>query len=231
MSRLLVVTAVPAEQAAVLGARTPASGTVAGLSVQRSLTPAGLLDVACGGVGPVAAALSTAALLRVTDYDLVIAAGIAGGFPRVSWGDVVVADEAVHADLGAQTSDGGFSSLAELGWGPVRVALDSGLARQLSHRTGAALGTVLSVSTVTGTQAAADGLLERHPDALAEAMEGAGCGQAAQQAGVPFAELRTISNRVGPRDRAGWRIAEALAALTTAFDHLLAEPLDRSEPA
>jgi futalosine hydrolase len=39
---------------------------------------------------------------------------------------------------------------------------------------------------------------------------------AAQGAGLPFAELRTISNPVGPRDRAAWRIGDALAALTAA---------------
>jgi futalosine hydrolase len=47
-------------------------------------------------------------------------------------------------------------------------------------------------------------------------MEGYGVGCAAAGAGVAFAELRTISNPVGPRDRAGWRITEALAALTAA---------------
>ena len=31
--------------------------------------------------------------------------------------------------------------------------------------------------------------------------------------GIPFAEVRTISNLVGPRDRAAWRIGDALAAL------------------
>jgi futalosine hydrolase len=47
-------------------------------------------------------------------------------------------------------------------------------------------------------------------------MEGYGVATAAAAAGVPFAELRTISNPVGPRDRAAWRLGEALAALTAA---------------
>ena len=46
---------------------------------------------------------------------------------------------------------------------------------------------------------------------------------AAAQAGVPFAELRTISNPVGPRDRASWRLPEALAALTAATTALWTE--------
>jgi futalosine hydrolase len=48
---------------------------------------------------------------------------------------------------------------------------------------------------------------------------------AASRAGVPFAEVRTIANRVGPRDRASWRIGDALAALTEAVNRLFAEPL------
>jgi futalosine hydrolase len=51
---------------------------------------------------------------------------------------------------------------------------------------------------------------------VAEAMEGHGVATAAAQAGIPFAELRTISNPVGPRDRESWRFGEALAALTAA---------------
>ena len=47
-------------------------------------------------------------------------------------------------------------------------------------------------------------------------MEGYGVAVAAAQAGLPFAELRTISNPIGPRDRAAWRLREAFAALTAA---------------
>ena len=39
---------------------------------------------------------------------------------------------------------------------------------------------------------------------------------AAAHAGVPFIELRTISNPIGPRDRKSWRLPEALHALTAA---------------
>jgi futalosine hydrolase len=57
-------------------------------------------------------------------------------------------------------------------------------------------------------------LASRHPAAVAEAMEGFGVAQAAAQAGVAFAEIRTIANVAGPRDRAAWRIGPALSALT-----------------
>jgi futalosine hydrolase len=76
---------------------------------------------------------------------------------------------------------------------------------------------VLTVSTVTGTADRAGQLTARHPGAVAEAMEGFGVAEAAAAAGVPVVEIRAVSNAVGPRDRAAWRIGEALAALTTAF--------------
>ncbi|WP_442950188.1 phosphorylase family protein, partial [Paenibacillus sp. 1-18] len=54
----------------------------------------------------------------------------------------------------------------------------------------------------------------------AEAMEGYGVAVAANKLGLPVMEIRTISNAVGPRDRAAWRIKEALQALEAAFSTL-----------
>ncbi|HEU4962722.1 MAG TPA: futalosine hydrolase, partial [Bacilli bacterium] len=70
--------------------------------------------------------------------------------------------------------------------------------------------------TVTGTADTAARLVERFPDAVAEGMEGAGVAAAAVLHGVRYAELRAISNPVGPRDRSAWRIPEALGALGVA---------------
>jgi futalosine hydrolase len=223
MARILVVTAAAAERDAVLAGWAPAIGMVDGIEVHRATTPAGLIDVIAAGIGPVAAAVAAGCALR-SGYDLAISAGIAGGFPAAALEAVVVANAVVHADLGAETADG-FSSMAELGWGPIRYELDDRIAAEIARRANAVLGSVLSVSTVTGSQARADHLHTTHPDAVAEAMEGIGVYAAATQAGIPFAEIRTISNRVGPRRREEWRITEALASLTAAFDAALAEPL------
>ncbi|MFE4590557.1 futalosine hydrolase [Streptomyces laurentii] len=155
-------------------------------------------------------------------YDLVVSAGIAGGFaPRAPLGSVVVADSVVAADLGAQTPDG-YLAVEELGFGrsthPVAPALTARIARALADGgRPAVVGPVLTVSTVTGTAARAAELAVRHPGAAAEAMEGFGVAEAAAAYGVPVAEIRAVSNAVGPRDRAAWRIGEALAALRDAF--------------
>jgi futalosine hydrolase len=221
--RVLVATAVPVERDAVAQAlpgpahelRLPA------LTLQRR----GAYDLLAAGVGPAPAAASTAgaltaAALAGTPYGLVVSAGIGGGFlPGAPVGSLVVADEITAADLGAETADG-FLPVTELGFGTVTHRPPAALVRQAAAATGAATGTVLTVSTVTGTAARAATLRARHPRALAEAMEGFGVAEAAAAHGTPVLEVRAVSNPVGPRDRAAWRIGDALAALTTAFDKL-----------
>jgi len=191
--RILVVTAVAAERDAITAA-----------------APA--LEVIVGGVGPAAAAAAAAVALSAAPYDLVVSAGIAGGFAPLEPGDIAVAASIVFADLGAMT-DVGFVPVSELGFGSERYEVPPRLAVELTDRVGGHLGTILTVATVTGSAEAAQALLDRHPDAVAEAMEGAGVAAAAAAVGIPCAEIRAISNLVGPRDRAAWRIPEALTAL------------------
>jgi len=51
-------------------------------------------------------------------------------------------------------------------------------------------------------------------------MEGYGVAFAACDHGLPILEVRAISNLVGPRDRAAWRIKEALEALEASAELL-----------
>lgn len=173
------------------------------------------LTAVVGGVGPAAAAATTSAILARDAYDLVLCAGIGGGFPPLPLGAIAVASEIVFADLGADGPDG-FVPLSNLGFGAERYAVAPRLAVELADCTGGHLGTVLTVATVTGSAARAAQLVERYPSAVAEGMEGAGVAAAAAVHGVPVAEVRAICNPVGPRDRPAWQIPEALAALREA---------------
>ncbi|MFC7306360.1 futalosine hydrolase [Streptomyces monticola] len=205
----MIATAVPAERDAVARALADAPG----------------FDCLAVGVGPAAAAAGTAtalttAALRGEPYDLVVSAGIGGGFPPdAPLGSLVVADAVVAADLGAETAEG-FVPVTELGFGTVVHTPPPALVRAAAAATGARTGTVLTVSTVTGTAARCAELKARHPRAVAEAMEGFGVAEAAAAHGVPVLEVRAVSNAVGPRDRAAWRIGEALSALTEGFGKL-----------
>ncbi|MFF3535197.1 futalosine hydrolase [Streptomyces sp. NPDC002466] len=237
---VLVVTAVPAERDAVtraFGSGRPgadhsgndssgvgASGGGAEASVFHvrgaEVHRAGPFDVLAGGVGPAAAAASTAFALASDRYDLVISAGIGGGFAGVApVGSLVVAGRVVVADLGAETPEG-FVPVTGLGFGQVLHIPPRSLVRAAAAATGAVTGTVLTVSTVTGSAGRAAALLAAHPGAAAEAMEGFGVAEAADLADLPVLEIRAVSNAVGPRDRDAWRIGDALAALTDAFGKL-----------
>ncbi|GAA0381537.1 hypothetical protein GCM10009541_25100 [Micromonospora gifhornensis] len=211
MTDLLVVTAVPAEAEAI----------------QAGLDGSTVVVVPVG-VGPAVAGAATARLLAFAEaagrpYRGVVSAGVAGGFAdRVAVGDTVLGSRSVAADLGAESPDG-FIPIDELGMpaellgcGPA-VSADAELLTTLrTALPSATVGPVLTVNTVTGTAASTEALRRRHPDAVAEAMEGYGVAVAARHAGIAFVELRTISNPIGPRDRDAWRLGDALAALTTA---------------
>ncbi|CAM5471012.1 Futalosine hydrolase [Streptomyces rochei] len=222
--RVLVATAVPVERDAVAEAFPGARAQVTrpGITLHR---PSHGPDLLAAGVGPALAAASTAAALTAAaldgaPYALVVSAGIGGGFaPHAPVGSLVVADEITAADLGAETADG-FLPVTELGFGTVTHLPPAGLVGAVAAATGSRTGTVLTGSTVTGTAERAALLRARHPRALAEGMEGFGVAEAAAAHGVPVLELRAVSNPVGPRDRAAWRIGDALAALTDAFGKL-----------
>ncbi|MEU9136098.1 futalosine hydrolase [Streptomyces sp. NPDC048404] len=218
-----MATAVPAEREAVASA---SSGTAREIRLPgATLHRTGGHDLLAAGVGPALAASSvsaalTAAALGGTPYRLVVCAGIAGGFqPGAPVGSLVVADDIVAADLGAEAPEG-FLPVTELGFGTVSHRPPKSLVREAAAVTAGRVGTVLTVSTVTGSAARAAELRARHPRALAEAMEGFGVAEAAAAHGVPVLEIRAVSNPVGPRDRAAWRIGDALRALTDAFGKL-----------
>ncbi|MFC8615525.1 futalosine hydrolase [Micromonospora purpureochromogenes] len=211
MTGLLVLTAVPAEAEAVRAGLTDPTVTVRPV-----------------GVGPAVAGAATARLLTLAEaagrpYRAVVSAGIGGGFAgRVAVGATVLGTRSVAADLGAESPEG-FIPVDELGMppellggGPTVDADPELLAALRAALPEAVVGAVLTVSTVTGTAASTKALADRHPDAVAEAMEGYGVAVAAAHAGLPFAELRTVSNPIGPRDRGSWRMREAFTALTAA---------------
>ncbi|MFD4247868.1 futalosine hydrolase [Streptomyces sp. NPDC058525] len=226
--RALVVTAVAAEADSVVSALegpTPHPDSFGpeprtlpgGYLVTRRDLPGIAFDVLVGGVGPAAAAAGTATALAVGSYELVVSAGIGGGFqPAAPPGSLVVADAIVAADLGAETPDG-FLDVRALGFGHSVHLPPAELAARAAEATGALLAPVLTVSTVTGTAARTAELAARHPMAGAEAMEGFGVAEAAAAHGLPVLEIRAVSNAVGPRDRAAWRIGDALAALADGF--------------
>jgi futalosine hydrolase len=204
--RILIMTSVDAERDAIL----------------RGIGTDPRIDIKLAGVGPISAAIQTTKSLAAGEYDLVINMGIAGGFAdKAEVGSLVIANEIVSGDLGAESPEG-FITLDELGFGAstrfktegdlVEILLEAIKGAGVSVR----IGNILTLSTVTGTAKTTSELQLREPGASAEAMEGYGVAMAAKEFGVPVLEIRSISNPIGPRDRSAWRIKDALDTLESA---------------
>lgn len=168
------------------------------------------------GVGPASAAVSTAASLAAHPASAAVCIGIAGAYAgsAVSVLDSVCSTRSVLAGEG-RVEAGGFTGLAGMGFGPFDGSDWMDTSPDLAKRLGASCdhaGAVATVSAVSGTDALAETVRDR-TGAIAEAMEGAAAHLACSRAGVPFAEVRVISNIAGDRSRHPWRLAEALDRL------------------
>jgi futalosine hydrolase len=212
-----------------IAAEVEARAVLAGLGASADvihpwrLLPVGpRIDLVLTGVGKAAAAGAVARVLDPALHSLVLSVGIAGSYGPAPLCAVVGATESVFADEGVQTP-AGFIDLASLGFPPV----DHGMSVRIGEAVVNALtphctliGAVATVSTCSGTDDLAASL-QRRTGAIAEAMEGAAVGLVAHNLGVPFGELRTISNTTGDRAGQVWQLKDALAALSRVIGPLL----------
>lgn len=207
---ILICVASPREREALFGAFGAEAGDPPGRAV--GLAP-GVVCVETG-VGPTAAGVSAAAALGSGSYSAVVCMGIAGAYPGsgIEALQMVLSTRSVLAGEGRAESDR-FVGLAEMGFGPFAGAeqretspeLVGALSRLADHR-----GPIATVPATSGSAALAAALADR-TGAVAEAMEGAAVHLACERFGVPFAELRVVSNVVGDRGRHPWKLEESLA--------------------
>ncbi|MBB4637917.1 futalosine hydrolase [Longimicrobium terrae] len=179
-----------------------------------------------GGMGKTNVAHAATALLETRAVSGLVGFGIGGAYPGsgLSLGDVALATHAVYGDEGVQTPDGwiGTDAIGIPLWrgeaGPVfnDFALDQGLvdrARAALAWSGCEVrtGPFVTVSACSGTDELGRERAERF-GALCEGMEGAALAHVCAIYGVPFLEVRAVSNHVEDRDMSRWRIAPAVEA-------------------
>ena len=168
-------------------------------------------------IGKVAAATTATALFERFGVDQIVFTGVAGGLgPGVRVGDVVLAEHFVQHDMDASPL---FPRHEVPLYGCSRFATDAALSRGLAA---AAQRVLAQVSAHVGEQAVAEfglqaprlhtglivsgdrfvsttaecrALQQAVPEALAVEMEGAAVAQVCFDYGLPFAALRTISDR------------------------------------
>jgi futalosine hydrolase len=198
---LLVCFATPVEGERLVRGLGGARGRVGGREVALLRT----------GVGPVNAAHAVTLFLARERAEAVVCCGVGGAYPgTLDLLDVACAETETYADLGADSPEG-FLDMAKLNFPvierepPLFNRLPLGvfpISRRLDFATR---------TTCTGTDAAAREIAARTGAAI-ESMEGAAVVHACLRMGVPVGEVRAISNIVGNRDRAVWRVREAAAA-------------------
>lgn len=183
------------------------------------------------GISPVNAALSLGGLLGGReDVAGVVGLGVAGSFDldALPFGAAVLVCEEIWPEFGLYGPAGmepealGFSLDEGSVWD--RIALDPDLA---ASNMGLALDPAwpryssLTVAGVTGTEVRAKALFKRYGAHL-ENMEGFSLALGCRRAGIPFLEVRTISNQVGSRKSEYWDLKTALAGLANVVQRLFA---------
>lgn len=215
------------EETFVIGTKTIITGELSGQP----------FALCAGGMGKANAAHASAILITRYAPQAIIIFGIGGAYPgsgaRV--GDIALAAVEITGDEGVLTPKG-FKDTSYIGIPLVRtgsVALynrfpahDKLLAKALqalpqsTSDTRIHKGPFVTLSTCTGAFARAKEL-ESMYHGLCENMEGAAAAQVAVMHGIPWLEVRGISNIVEDRDLAKWDIPKAAEAAQKAVIRIL----------
>ena len=216
--RILVVTATDAEVAPLTTTMTSLAGRSSRLKSYTHRRHA--VDVLTTGVGMVATATWCSGVFARERYDLVLNAGVCGSFrPALQPGRVVHVTADRIADLGAEDGEA-FLSVYDLNLlGEDEFPFTRGCLVNSAPPRNAVLGELpvadaITVNTAHGNDLTIADAVERYNPHV-ESMEGAAFMYACLVHGVPFAQVRAVSNIVERRNRARWKVPEAVAALGT----------------
>ncbi len=190
-----------------------------------------------GGVGQVNTASALTMALTRHEPAVILQFGVGGAYMQsgLGIGDLAIATEECYGDTGVLTPEGwidlegmGFPMLAartdSLGTmlreplynripldaaraENIRQCLESGLEEETALKTEA--GPFVTVQQCSGVQSVGDTMAARY-DGICENMEGAAAAHVAVANGIPFVEVRGISNRVVDRDLSQWDLPLAI---------------------
>jgi futalosine hydrolase len=215
--RLLLVAATELELAPLV-ARLTASPSRASERVRAFTLKSHEVDVLTTGVGMVATATWCARVLARQPYDFAVNLGMCGSFAAAyPPGAVVNVITDCFPELGAEDGEQ-FLTVHQLNLlGLDEAPFHGGRLVNPEPESNAIIAKLrpvngITVNTVHGHEDAIARVVERvTPDV--ESMEGAAFMYACLVAGCRFAQVRAVSNMVERRNRAAWKVREAVDAL------------------
>jgi futalosine hydrolase len=222
--RVLVVVATEAEVGPFVAGLTRVAA--AGPRVTRYRAPGHDIDVLISGVGMVATASWCSRVLAVERFDVALNLGVCGSFTTsIPPGTVVHVVSDRLAELGAEDGDS-FLTIHQMGllrddefpFTGGRLVNDS--APPIASLTSLRAVDGITVSTVHGNEVSI-ARVTGHFTPDVESMEGAAFMYSCLIHGVPFAQVRAVSNIVERRNRSAWKMNEAIAALCAASLRML----------
>ncbi len=178
------------------------------------------------GVGKTNAAQAVTAMLENVEIETIIVGGCGGAYPssRLGVGDIAVATEEIYGEEGVFIPDG-WQSMEYIGVPLLekrkkryfnRFPLDKQMvekavetAKRLpafskgSSKPRILCGPFITVSQISGSREIGEQLCQRF-QAICENMEGAATAHICTLYGIPFLEIRGISNMVEDRKPANW---------------------------
>ncbi len=165
------------------------------------------------GIGAINAAANSAVLISQKNFSEVWMTGCCGSYHQdIKQGDVIVAQEEIYGDYGIKGSQGwqspenfsfSFLKIQDKKYWHRFPCKTRKFSIHLPYRIH--YGSLLTVSTVSGTKKVAD-ILKKRFEALGENMEGAAVAQVATSYNKPFIEIRGVSNMAGDRNHKHWRM-------------------------
>jgi futalosine hydrolase len=156
--------------------------------------------------------------MAVNRPQVVLNLGIAGAFDdALPIGSVVQVAQDRLAEMGVE-DNGQFIPMDATGLVPINELLFTTDLRL--HSMEAVLG--ITVNRVHGNADSIKAVRQLYAPQT-ESMEGAAVAYVCQTFGVPWVQVRAISNRVEPRDRSKWNIPLALTNLHAQLPNILAQ--------
>jgi futalosine hydrolase len=169
------------------------------------------LDVLITGVGMVATAAHTARALTARHHDVAFNFGVCGSFDSaMALGTVVHVTTDRLSELGAEDGDH-FVPSEMLGFDGKTVIINDAVPANVALRELPSV-TGITVNTVHGHERTIAAVRDRFRPQV-ESMEGAAFAYACSLSGVPYAQVRAISNVVERRNRKAWRLDLAIRNL------------------